>query len=219
MGAFLGASNFFDRPLIDIAINLGYSDANICVLQGDIHKLRSEQPQTYNNLMSCRHHADGRSAIEYGQDLVASWIVEDTFLAALNQEDLTARLDGADQYREILANVSTSTSSDFEVSFDGKTRKLELMNDYTGFWARNHVIHLRDNKFLQMKREHSLFLAVSMITREFMIFDFARDVQYRYIPYHRPYGGKPAYAISVPPNIFKAATSANIIAAVKELID
>lgn len=31
-------------------------------------------PDTFSNLNSCGHNRDARTAIEYGQDLVASWL-------------------------------------------------------------------------------------------------------------------------------------------------
>jgi hypothetical protein len=50
----------------------------------------------------------------------------------------------------ILPNQGTSTSSDYIItSPSGNQVKMELINDYTGFWARNHTLHLRDNKYLQ----------------------------------------------------------------------
>ena len=92
-------------------------------------------PETYRNLISCQHQRDNRTHLEYAQDLVASWLVEDYFLEILNSNGLRAALDGADRNRRILANVRTSASSDFTVSYNGNSRKLELMNDYTGYWS------------------------------------------------------------------------------------
>ena len=184
-------------------------------MEGDLQKLREQFSETYENLCSCTHQADQRSPLKYGQDLVASWLVEDVFLRVFWAAGLDASLDGADQGRKVLSNVKTSSSSDFSVSCNGYSRKLELMNDYTGFWARSHKMHLRDNKYLKMQREQSLFLAVSMATREFALLDFTEEIPARLIPHHIPYGNKPAYELSLPSSLLHTATSAAIGQAVK----
>lgn len=72
MGAFKGAGEFFKQPLWKVAESMNYSEDNIIVLKGDIDQLEKKFPDTYDNLISCVHHADRRKPIEYGQDLVAS---------------------------------------------------------------------------------------------------------------------------------------------------
>lgn len=60
-------------------------------------------------------------------------------------------MHGVDRTRRILASSQTSTVSDFLITRDGVEIKLELMNDYTGYWRRYNVLHLRDFKFNQLK--------------------------------------------------------------------
>lgn len=218
MGAFTGATHFFNISLEKAARNLGYAEDNILILTGDIETLQRDYPNTYENILSCAHHADNRTPMAYAQDLVASWLIEDSILSALNQNGLTAKLDGADNNRQILSSSKTSTSSDFLVSYNGKTRKLELMNDYTGFWSRSGKLHLRDNKYQNMIKEQSLFLAVSMTTKEFALFDFEDSINATYISAHRPYGYKPAYELSIPSSIMQHADSKTIVDAIKQHI-
>lgn len=215
MGAYTGSQSFFKYPLVEVAQNLGYSEDNLLILQGNIQALQNQFPETYQNIMSCRHHRDNRTPLEYAQDLVASWLVEDSFLEVLNSNGLCAELDGADHNRRILANVRTSASSDFIVSYNGCSRKLELMNDYTGYWARTGSLDLRDSKYQSLTTEQSLFLAVSITTKEFALYDFSEEIPARFIPSHYPYGGKPAYQISITSDMMEEATSHNITNAVK----
>ena len=79
---------------------------------------------------------------------------------------------------------------------------MELVNDYTGFWYRTHKLHLRDNKYMQLQRNRSLLLAIALSAncQKFTIFDFRQDIPATRIPSHRPYGGKPAYELSVAAN-------------------
>ena len=92
MGAFTGAQTFFNCPLVEVARRLGYSQDNVLILQGDLQALQNSFPETYRNIMSCRHHRDNRTPLEYAQDLVASWLVEDSFLEILNSNGLRATL-------------------------------------------------------------------------------------------------------------------------------
>ena len=80
MGAYKGLTNYFNKPLCDYAIDLGYHESNILILEGNINSLQNRHLNIYRNLLSCRHHSDRRSTIEYGQDLIASWIFEDYFI-------------------------------------------------------------------------------------------------------------------------------------------
>lgn len=215
MGAFTGSQNFFNYPLTDVARRLRYSKDNLLILEGDIQSLQNLFPETYRNIMSCQHHRDHRTPLEYAQDLVASWLVEDSFLDVLNSNGLHATLDGADRNRRILANVRTSASSDFIVSYNGCSRKLELMNDYTGYWARTGLLDLRDSKYQSLSTEQSLFLAVSTMTREFALFDFRETISARFIQSHIPYGRKPAYQIGITGDMMNEATSYNITETIK----
>ncbi len=212
MGAFVGAQAFFNIPILEVAKKYNYDKDNLLILEGNERSLKMEYPQTYHNIISCRHHADKRTPLEYAQDLVASWLVEDSFLHLLNSQGLSAQFHGADQNRKILSEVHTSASSDFLVSYNGIQRTLELMNDYTGFWKKHHILHLRDNKFTKMQKENALFLAVSMTDKTYALFDFEEEIMFEYINGHIPYGGKPAYAIPLADECLKHASSQNIIA-------
>lgn len=110
-------------------------------------------------------------------------------------------LSGADRNRMILPNQRTSTTSDYIItSPNGICIKMELVNDYTGFGAKNHTLHLRDNKYLQLQRNCCLLLAIALTsyTRKYAIFDFRNEIPAQNISQHRPYGYKPAYELQIP---------------------
>lgn len=206
MGAFLGVSRFFGRPLHEVAKAFGYDADNILILQGDENSLAELFPDTYKNMNNCIHHRDRRTSLEYAQDLVASWLIEDYFLNALRSNYYTIQLDGADRNRKILPSTKTSASSDFLVTLPNFQIKLELMNDYTGFWRKNQVLHLRDAKYTQLQRTQGLFIAIAVPSSEFAIYDFREDVPARYIPIHQLYGGKPAYELQIPRTMLQPIT-------------
>lgn len=200
MGAYEGLSNYLDKPLSDYANDFGYDESNILILRGDIDNLQNNHLNIYQNLLSCRHHSDRRTPLEYGQDLVASWIFEDIFIKEMQNDEFNISLSGADRTRLILPNQRTSTSSDYLIrSHNGYEITMELVNDYTGFWYRNHKLHLRDNKYIQLQRNHSLLLAIALSpqVQKFTLFDFRQDIPAVKIASHIPYGGKPAYELSV----------------------
>ena len=213
MGAFSGLSSYFKHPLTEYAIQFGYDDANVVILEGDSKCLQTEHLSVYQNLLSCRHHSDRRTPIEYGQDLVASWVFEDYFLHAMQAEGIDINLSGADRTRTILPNQSTSTSSDYIIrNSTGEEYFIELVNDYTGFWYRTQKLHLRDNKYLQLQRRQCLLLAVALTisTQKFAVFDFRQDIPAVYIHSHRPYGYKPAYELSISQEMLHNFTIDNI---------
>ena len=203
MGAYEGLSNYFEKPLCEYAISLGYDESNILILKGDVNNLKNSHLNIYQNLLSCQHHSDRRTPLEYGQDLVASWIFEDFFINEMQNAGFDIQLSGADRTRLILPTQSTSTISDYLVRTNtGYEITMELVNDYTGFWYRTHKLHLRDNKYMQLQRNRSLLLAIALSAncQKFTIFDFRQDIPATRIPSHRPYGGKPAYELSVAAN-------------------
>lgn len=200
MGAFEGLSHYFEQPLCDYAIDLGYDESNILILEGQMNQLQNRHLNIYNNLLSCQHHSDRRTPLEYGQDLVASWLFEDYFISGMQNEDFEIQHAGADRTRLILPNQRTSTSSDYIITTNTGTQiLLELVNDYTGFWYRNQKLHLRDNKYLQLCSHRSLLLAIALsaTAQKYTIFDFRENIPAIRIESHRPYGGKPAYELSV----------------------
>lgn len=99
-----------------------------------MNQLQNRHLDIYNNLLSCRHHSDRRTPLEYVQDLVASWLFEDYFINEMQNNEFEIHHAGADRTRLILPNQRTSTSSDYIITTNSGTQILmELVNDYTGF--------------------------------------------------------------------------------------
>lgn len=219
MGAFKHLSEYFGESLIDVAYDMGYSEANIQILSGDVEGLRTRNPDIYANLLSCRHNKDGRSFIEYGQDVVASWLFEDHLLYELNRAGLRVVSAGADRNRVILPSSKVSASSDFTVLWRGREIPLELMNDYTGYWYRYCKIDLRDDKYSKMKEKKSLFLGISTSDHKYVLLNFSRPIKATYIASHRYYYGKPVSQISIDRNQLLAFDMMEVIEDIKREIE
>lgn len=202
MGAFTGMTALLGN-LVPIAERLGYPESSICVLKGDIDVLEKEFPKTYSNLMGCNHNRDNRAPIQYGKDLVASWIYEDFLMEQLKLVGITIEGAGADKNREILAHAKVSAASDCLVTYNGKSRKLEIMNDYKGYWANNRCLDLRDAKYEKLSRENSIFLGVAPLHKKYVILDFSEKIEATFIPHHPPYGFKSVYQVPISPDALK----------------
>lgn len=201
MGAYTFLSGFFPSSLVERAKQAGYDDDNILILQGDEVSLKTDHRQTYNNILSCIHNRDSRLPMEYARDLVASWLFEDFLIEMINESGMQAHSNGADKQRKILPGSKVLAKSDIIVSYGGKEKQLELMNDYKGYWQKYGRIDLRDDKYLELVKTTSLFLGISLANsgslHNYILLDFSQEIPATYIPSHRPYGGKPAYSIQV----------------------
>lgn len=199
MSAYSEYSKLFKDGISTAAKEMGYSQSNICILEGTIEELQSNFPEVYSNLISCNYNKDSRTPLEYGRDLVASWIFEDVLIAKLRDAGLNISLAGADQKREILRTAKVSANSDCEIEINGKYRAMEIMCDYKGWWSKKGVCDLRDFKYNELVNTKSLFLGVSTFDIKCFVMDFSTPQNAVYRPMHLPYGGKPAYSIKVPP--------------------
>ena len=137
--------------------------------------------------------------MEYAQDLVASWLFEDSLIYALNTAGLMVEHAGADKNRKILSGTNVSASSDATILVKGKRVPMEIMCDYTGYWTRTKKIDLRDSKYQKLKNSNSLFLGFSTTDNKVVLLDFSSNISATFIPSHFAYGGKPAYASSLSP--------------------
>ncbi len=197
MSSFEGLSIFFDGKLLQIAEKLGYSEVNLLILKGKEEEIKNRFPQTYMNILSCRHHADNRTLIEYAKDIVSSWVFEDYFMSSISSYNLKIELDGADKNREILPNKKTSSQSDYMITINNVKRSLELMSDYKGYWSKYNQIDLRDSKYKKLVISKSIFIGVCIPDHYFLYYDFANPPKAKFLPSHFPYGGKPAYQIKI----------------------
>lgn len=184
------------------AKELGYSEANILVLRGDCESLIAKYPHIWSNILSCSHNADGRSGFQYAQDLVASWLTEDSFFFELKKHGLEISRSGTDREREILAHGDVSGRSDFEIAYGGKRRYVELMNDYSRYWWENQAADLRDNKYDHIKAQNALFVGICFPMSFYFVIDFFKPVDGYYF-FNRRFGGKRCFHLALTRDVFK----------------
>ena len=217
MSTFSEIEQLFSKPLTQIAEELNYPEATICVLSGEEPELRTKYPDIYKNVLSCRHHMDARTPMQYAMDLAASWVMEDYIIEQLRSYDLSVSRAGEDRERLLLAGAKVSSNSDCIVEHNGHQCKLELMNDYKGYWNRYKKMDLRDDKYQKLKNERSLFLGISTKDKKYLLLNFAKEIDANFTSFHFAYN-KPAYSIKITPLMLKDLDFAAIVKAIiKEL--
>lgn len=211
--------NFFEEPIITIAKNFNYSEDNILILENKEKELEKLYPDTYSNLLSCKHNRDNRTLMQYAQDLVCSWIFEDYLMSELKNKGLKITLSGEDRNRKILKSSKVSSNSDYLVSVKDKLIYIELANDYTGYWQNENQCDLRDDKFLHIQKgvegaNYSFLLGIDFKNVCYFLVDVNNDENnITYIPYHYAYH-KPAYSINLKNISLKPFTIDNIYNAI-----
>ena len=92
----------FKKPLEEVAGSLDYSESNILILSNEFQQLKSDYPEVWSALKSCTHNRDKRTIEKYAQDLVSSWVYEDSVHDQLCQH-FDINLGGSDKNRQILS--------------------------------------------------------------------------------------------------------------------
>lgn len=137
------------------------------------------------------HLRDQRSCEEYALDLVLGWIMEDAILKILDKLGFPCSLASEDRNREFLKSPKATPDYDI-LSSNNKKFKLELVNDFTGFWKKKKKIHLRDNKYNKLKEDDGILLGIDFINKEFFVLKI-KKTKATFVPRHFLYGGKPAW--------------------------
>ncbi|HZK44124.1 MAG TPA: hypothetical protein VFC73_07520 [Syntrophomonadaceae bacterium] len=158
-----------------------------------------------NVLRSCYHNRDTRSNLQYGQDLILGWILEDFIIDRLQAPDIIFTKTGADAERKFLSGSKVTTDSDYKISLEGKQFFVELAHDFNLFWQKREVYHLRDNKLLSLIKKSekvpTFILGISIVDRKCILKRIHKNMNKEYIEFHPPYK-KPAYEIPMPAEEF-----------------
>lgn len=139
------------------------------------------------------HLKDHRDVANYALELVRGWLLEDTLVYLLREHGLNVSLTGEDSEREFL--TSTTAEHDLEIDENGDVYRVELATDFGGFWQKNGLLDLRDNKYKKWKsRESSYLLGLDFSNQKFVLVT-PEEVDAQRTPQH-PYWNKPAYRIN-----------------------
>ena len=68
------------------------------------------------------------------------------------------------------------------------------MNDWNDYWIRSDMLDLRDNKFLRLSNEKSLFLGIAPMSSKGIFLDFSEKLDF--IKRYNPAYGKSSYTLN-----------------------
>lgn len=213
MGAFEALSNYFEKPLVDMAKDFGYDESNILILKGKEDELKNRFPDIYKSLDPKRHESGGRPPIEYGRNIVSSWLFEDYLLENLKNDSFTISLAGADKNRLILPPGKTSAKSDYVIKMsDGRMMAIELATDFTDYVYKNHILDLRDNKFPRLKKEGGLLLVVTICSsaQRYALIDFRNEIEAVSSEGHKNFDDKDVQTITIEQNLLHEFSFNNV---------
>ena len=152
-----------------------------------------EHNYLFKKLGSLTHLKNKRTVEEYACDLVLGWVVEDVVLEILNRSGLRCYLSSADRKREFLTKPRATPDIRVEVK-SGPRARLELVKDFTGFWGKYQKIHLRDQKYKNLKKENGILVGIDFVHKIFFVLPL-RKTDAKFIESHYLYGGKPVFEV------------------------
>lgn len=126
-----------------------------------------------------------RTWLQYAQDLIYGWILEDVFAYLLIGRGISIRPSGTDVDRFIVPRrFGVSTKPDFIVEADGKERYLELQCSLADFEFGNGVIELRNDKLLSLRSHNAILVQFDPRRGIYAIIDTFTDDLHSRVLYH-----------------------------------
>lgn len=200
----------YNRSLLSVAQELGYSEQNLDILGCDPSNKDSKKAiyKKYKSLFDSflndewnKSLVDGRNVLDYFKDLIASWIGEDLLVKALNEYGFTATVANADSDRVIKTHRTEVTGEpDIKIEYEGNTRYLELMVALSPV-EKYGQFDLRLSKAKNQYNRKTLFLLHGLADNKFVLIDFLRDNVTVSCNYPNPrYGNKPSSIVKFEDN-------------------
>ena len=201
--------------LIDIPLDKLFNDYNGILFEDST----LDKSEVFSNLLKARRiptgfidyaerrlgdielgsYRDERSTLAYAIDLILGWIIEDLFVKWCQINEINAVLDGKDSGRELLSK-SGQIGGKADILLRNSGKKIEVIQDYSNFWARNKIGHLRNEKLDQLLADSTILLGFT--ENQVYFFNFGDHVTRQaimadrtLIPRHKYFGNKPAWEI------------------------
>lgn len=187
-------NNFNNMDLLKFLSSRNWKENNELCLRIINDSLYKEDIDYLNQKLNLFHLKDKRTPQEYACDLILGWVIEDAVYDLLKEIGAEPKLESGDKLREFLRRPAASP--DLKIRTGNSFVKLELVEDFTGYWKKNERIELRDNKYDNIKKEHGIILGLDFKEKRFFLLP-AENSEAKKIESHWPYGGKPAYSINL----------------------
>ena len=203
----------YNRTLLSVAKELGYSEQNLDILGGDFtnigekKRIYKKHKKLFDDFLADERNKglmDGRQVYEYFKDLISGWIGEDLLIKALNEYGFTASLSNADSDRVIKTNyVGVTSEPDIKIEYEGNIRYLELMEALTPVESYGQF-DMRLSKAKNQFNRKNLFLLHGLADGKYLLIDFMRENITLTCNYPNPrFGNKPCSVVNFAENGIK----------------
>ena len=126
------------------------------------------------------HKKDNRSSLEFIQNVMLGWLIEDALYIYLKNKGYNISLNGSDKIR-VFKNKPTN-DPDFKMILKDEIIYLEQITDYAGYWKKYKNITLRDNKYLHLKQNNIFVFGIDLKNNSFILFNVLnRKVKYKFV--------------------------------------
>ena len=215
MGAYEGLSKYFANGVLHKANELGYGEFLISILKGDEETLEQKYNSVWSTLKECKYQMEGRDPIEFGRDIIASWIFEDCVVGALKSSGLNISF-GKDYFtRKRFTPRIDKLDTDIIIDTGNNKYTLEIRCDHTLSWTRTNTLYLTESKYKKMKKDNAIMLGFSTVDGKITILNNSCLKNATYIEEYEQFGGRPVYAISIPESSICEFNKTNVVKEIK----
>ena len=215
MGAYEGLSKYFANGVLHKAHELGYGEFLISILKGDEEILEQKYNSVWNELKKCKYHIEDKTPIDFGRDMISTWMFEDCVIGTLKKSglDITYGKDYVNR-KKFTTRPDTLNNSVF-INTPTQTFSLIIRSDYTGAWTKTGTLVLRESQYKKLKNKNMILLGLSTIDDKLIILNHTSLSKIRHIESYEPYNNKSVYEIDIPESSICEFNKTNIVKEIK----
>ena len=215
MGAYEGLSKYFANGVINKANELGYGEFLMSILKGDVETLEQKYNSVWNELKKCEYHIENKTSIEFGRDMISTWILEDCIIGTLKNSGLNITYGKDYITRKKFTNRPDTIDNSVTVNTSENIFNLIIRCDYTGAWSKTGTLILRESQYKKIKDKKMVLLGLSTIDNKLILLNHTSLSDVKYIESYTPYYGKPVYEINIPNSSIHTFTIPTMIKEIK----
>ena len=215
MGAYTGLSKYFGNGIINKANELGYGEFLMSILKGDKEILEQKYNSLWNTLKICTYYTENKDPIEFGRDMVATWMLEDCVLGALKKSGVDISYGKDYLTRKRFTTNADKLDNTIIINTPTKTISLFIRCDYTGAWTREGTLVLRESQYKRIKDKKMILMGLSTIDNKLILLNHTSLSNVTHIESYEPYYGKPVYSLNIPESSITTFSIPNMINEIK----
>lgn len=198
MGAYEGLSRYFNGGVLQKANELGYGEFLISVLKGDVETLERKYNSVWDTLKNCKHQIAGREPLDYGKDMIATWMFEDCVVGALRKSGLNISYGKDYLTRKKFTPRPDKLDTSVIITTSEGNFNLIIRCENTGAWTRTNTIILREPQYKKLKNKKTILMALSTVDNKLILLNHGDISEAIHIDSYEPYDGKSVYSLILP---------------------